>query len=146
MTAPAGGGEAHPAPGTYVELDDPQERDEEQVKGHKEAEGATHVGDGLALRGGHEQVRGRERQGGGVGGIQGGGDGQAAPQLPVVSDRHPCGEAGISPCNKGRTEIKRTLASAAEEGKSLGNTQTFGWNLIFQRKECVSQLFVKSGD
>lgn len=114
MTAPAG--EADPAPGTYVQLDNPQKRDEEQIKGHKEAEGATHVRDGLALCRGYEQVRGREGHRGGVGRIQGGDDGQAAPQLPVVSHRHSCGEAGISPCNKGRTKIKRTLPSAIEEG------------------------------
>lgn len=106
MTAPAEE-EARPAPGTYVQLDNPQKRDEEQVKGHKEAEGATHVRDGLALRRWYKQVRRREGQRGGVGGIQGGDDGQAAPQLAVASARHPCGEAGISPCNKGRPEITR---------------------------------------
>lgn len=102
MTAPAG--EAHPPPGTYVQLDNPQKRDEEQVKGHKEAEGATHVRDGLALCGGHEQVGGGEGHRGGVGGIQSVDDGQAAPQLPVVSHRHSCGEAGLSPCNRGKNK------------------------------------------
>lgn len=84
---------AHPAPRTYIQLDDPQKGDEEQVKGHKQAEGAAHVRDGLALRRWYEQVRGREGQRGGVGGIQGGDGGQAVPQLPVVSTRHSCGEA-----------------------------------------------------
>lgn len=34
---------------THIELDDPQEGDEEQVKGDKETEGAADVRDGLAF-------------------------------------------------------------------------------------------------
>lgn len=88
---------------THVQLNNPQKGDEEQIERHKEEEGAPHVGDGSALRGWHQQVRGREWQRRRVGSIQGGDGREATPELPVLSTWHSCGETGNSPWNK---EIK----------------------------------------
>lgn len=49
---------------SHIQLDDPQQRDEEQVEGNKKAKGASHVRDELALGGWRQQqVRGRQRRG-----------------------------------------------------------------------------------
>lgn len=81
-------------PNTHIQLNNPQEGDEKQIEGHKQAEGAADVGDGLALCRRHEQVRRRDGQRRGVGGIQRRDARQAAPQLPIVSTRHACGQTG----------------------------------------------------
>lgn len=92
---------------THVQLNNPQKGDEEQIERHKEEEGAPHVGDGSALRGWHQQVRGREWQRRRVGSIQGGDGREATPELPVLSTWHSCGETGNSPWNK-ETKLVQT--------------------------------------
>lgn len=84
----------------HIQLNDPQEGDEEQVERHKETEGAPDIRDGLALFGRYKQVRGRDGQGRRVGSVQGGDGREAAIELAVLSARHSCSETGNSPCNK----------------------------------------------
>lgn len=57
--------------GTYIQLDDPEEGDEEEVESDEEAEGAADIGDGLPLcrRGGQVVRRGKGERGLGVGRI-----------------------------------------------------------------------------
>lgn len=114
MSAPTE--EADPEPETYVQLDDPQERDEEQVKGHKETEGAAHVRDGLTRCRWYQQVGGRERHRGGVGGIQGGDKGEVAPELPVVSARHSRGETLQEDTTQ---QQKQTAAATSTKHKQI---------------------------
>ena len=82
---------------THIQLYNPEERDEEEVEGNKETEGAADVGDGLALCRWNQQVWGRERQWCGVRGVQGGDGREAGPELPILSPRHSCCETGDSP-------------------------------------------------
>lgn len=81
---------------THIQLNNPQKGDEEQVEGHEETEGASDVRDGLALGGWYQQVREGQRRR--EGGVQGADAREAAPELPVVSTWHSCGESGNSRC------------------------------------------------
>lgn len=105
---------------THIQLDDPQEGDEEQVKGHKQAEGAADVGDDLALARRHEKVRRRDGHGRGVGGIEGGDGRRAATQVPIASTRHSCGQDRKDPLRAGDKNDVVSFGHIALSHLSLG--------------------------
>lgn len=109
---------------THIQLDDPEQGDEEQVEGHEEAEGAAHVGDGFLLSGG--QVVGRRvgERGLRVGGVQGG-DGREAPHELAAfhSARHACSAdrgTHATGCG-GRTKKNRELLQFQGRQKNCGS-------------------------
>lgn len=73
---------------THIQLNNPQEGDEEQIECHKETEGAADIRDGLALCRWGKHVWRREGQRGRVGSIQGSDGRKAAPELAILSTRH----------------------------------------------------------
>ena len=81
---------------THIELNDPQEGDEEEVEGNEETECPPHVRDDLSLPGGYQHVWRGQGHSCRVGGVQGGNGREASPQLPVVYPWHSCAETGYN--------------------------------------------------
>lgn len=110
---------------THIQLDYPQEGDEEQVKGHKQAEGAADVRDDLALGRRHKQVRRRDGHGRGEGGVERGEGRRGASQLSIVSTRHPCGQTGKSRC------VQEIRARRSELAVSFSFSDLFTHSFIY---------------
>lgn len=114
---------------THIQLDYPQEGDEEQVKGHKQAEGAADVRDDLALGRRHKQVRRRDGHGRGEGGVERGEGRRGASQLPIVSTRHPCGQTGKSRC------VQEIRARRSDLAVSFSFSDLFTPSFIYHKKK-----------
>ena len=119
----------------YIELYDPEQGDEQEVKGDEQAEGPPHVRDALFLRGFirlHPRRHGRSADG---------------PHAPAGQPRIHAAASAVHPwpCVLGRTGPahlsmfgKRTVAAASQDGLMNEDSGCFGklHHCICRRKKC----------